>query len=452
MKILSIEAERIKRLRAVKLNLDGGHMVVVGRPDQGKTTALDLVWMALQTRAVGPETVSHGAEEGKITVVLGDPGARYTVVRRIAKDGSTKLSVKSDDGGKFGATFLDTLVSNLTFDPTIFARVEGKAQRDMLLKVVRLPDGVSIESLDEERAKVYTQRTDANRDLERAKAKLPAVPPEEVQEVKAADVIASIETEKAQAEATNAANKEKRERLAGYRKEVDGIAIRANEIAARISQLEEELAALRKEAEDGRARKAKLETVITKGASIVEALQDIDLVPIINRRTKALEEAEETNKRARAYQDYLMARADVEELAKAPEALTAKLAEIDERKKSLLDSVEWPVPGLGIRDGAVTYGETLLSQCGMSVRMRVSCAIAMAMNPKLNTIRIDEGESLGAEGREELLRWAAERDFQVLMTVVKDGPAEDGELEIVEDTLTNVSADAAAPVAEEVVG
>jgi hypothetical protein len=62
---------------------------------------------------------------------------------------------------------------------------------------------------------------------------------------------------------------------------------------------------------------------------------------------------------------------------------------------------------------------------------------------------MDEGESLGAEGRDELLRMAAEKDFQVLMTVVKDGPAEDGELEIIEDTLTNVPAAVEAPALEE---
>jgi exonuclease SbcC len=445
MKILSIEAERIKRLKAVNLKLDGGHLVVVGKPDEGKTTSIDLVWLALQTKAIGPETVSHGADEGKITVVLGEPGKRYTVTRRIMKDGSHKLAVKSDEGGKFGATFLDTLVSGLTFDPTEFLRADARKQADMLLKVVALPEGESIDKLDKDRAKAYEERTVANRELERAKAKLPAEAPETVEEVSVAARITEIEQEIEAARKTNARNQEKRDLLEKYKKQRDEVAAEIVELDTEIEELQAKLREAQAKREAAAEQERKIVESITKGKPVVAALQDVDLAPIQARRTAVVEDAEKVNAKARAYQDYLKAKKEVEALTAAPAKLTAEIESIDARKKALLDLVNWPVPGLGIRDGAVTFNGTILAQCGTSVRMRVSFAIACAMNPKLRTIRMDEGESLGLEGRTELLRMAEEKDFQVLMTVVKDGPAEDGELEIIEDTLTNVPAAVEAP-------
>lgn len=476
MQILRIEAERIKRLRAVTLDLDGKNLVVVGKPDQGKTTALDLLWMAFRARAIGPETISQGANEARIEVVIGNSEQRYTVTRKLSKDGDSKLTVKSSDGGKYGATFLDSIISDLTFDPTEFARADGKAQVDLLLKVVQLPGGASIDKLDRERQGLYEKRTVVNRDAERLKARLPAVEPEAVIAVDVATILTGIESDLealrmasdskltaarsahkeslAAAKQTNEANATKRKRLSDLKDGRERLTKEAESIEAQIAELQLKLLNVQT------ALKAH-EDSIALGEVVVAALEDVDIdsmtakqeaeekaieealkaecAPLMAKRTTAVKDAEETNAKARARQAWEKDKAEFDKTKAEADGLTAKIAEVDECKKSLLASVTWPIPGLSIRDGFVTFNDTILSQCGTSVRMQVSCAIAMALNPKLKAIRIDEGESLGGEGREAVFAWAAERGYQVLMSVVKDGPAAEGELEIVDGALTNVA-------------
>jgi len=477
MQVLRLEAGNIKRLRAVALNLEGGkNLVVVGKPDAGKTTALDLAWMAFRARAIGPETISAGADEARITVVIGNPERQYTITRKLTRDGepSGQLKVKCSDGGTYGAKFLDTLISDLTFDPTVFARAEGKAQTDLLLQVVKLPGGVSIDSLDRSRETLYEQRRVINRDLDRAKAKLPEVEPEAVESVNIDTVLSDIESQleamnsaaKQKAAALRVENREKIEQARGVnqanaamRAKLEGFRAKRDQIEKATQEVENQITELQLKLKNLQRAAVEHDQAIAQGEGVVAGLVDTDIdslasqldaeeaaidqklkgdaAPLLAKRATAVKDAEAMNAKARARQAWEKDKAEFDKTKAESEALTAKIADVDARKKSLLESVEWPVPGLSIRDGQVTYKDTILSQCGMSVRMRVSCAIAMALNPKLKAIRIDEGESLGEEGRQELFAWAAERGYQVLMSVVKDGPAAEGELEIIDDTLTN---------------
>lgn len=433
MQVISIEAERVKRLRAVTLKLDGRNLVVVGKPDAGKTTALDLLWMAFRARAIGPETISAGSDEARICIVIGNDERKLTVTRKLSRDGEPagKLTVTADDGAKYGAKFLDTIISDLTFDPTEFARAEGKNQVDLLLQVVKLPGGVSIDALDGERAGLYEKRTAVNRDAEKLKAKLPAEEPTAVAEVSLSSLLAGIDQELNDAEILNKENQAKKAKLDELKLGLERTLKEAAGTRAQIKELSEKLLEL-----EGLA--GEFGVAVATGERIVAALADVDTASIRARRSTAIADAEAKNKAARVRQAYENDKADFDKTKAESEGLTVKIEEVDSRKKALLESVAWPIEGLGIRDGQVTYKDVILSQCGMSIRMRISCAIAMALNPKLKTIRIDEGESLGEEGRQELFAWAAERGFQVLMSVVKDGPAAEGEIEIIGDTLSNV--------------
>ena len=47
MKIVSLEAENYKRLKAVEITPDGNMVVIGGRNAQGKSSVLDAIWAAL---------------------------------------------------------------------------------------------------------------------------------------------------------------------------------------------------------------------------------------------------------------------------------------------------------------------------------------------------------------------------------------------------------------------
>ena len=47
MRIISLQAENIKRLKAVEITPEGDIVVIAGRNGQGKTSVLDSIWYAL---------------------------------------------------------------------------------------------------------------------------------------------------------------------------------------------------------------------------------------------------------------------------------------------------------------------------------------------------------------------------------------------------------------------
>ena len=116
-------------------------------------------------------------------------------------------------------------------------------------------------------------------------------------------------------------------------------------------------------------------------------------------------------------------------------ALTEGLEALDKTKAKALEAATFPVVGLGFDDTGVTYQGVPFSQASSAEQIRVSVAMAMAMNPKLRVLRIKDGSLLDAETLEALRAQVAENDFQLWLEVVTtstEGGAviiEDGEVQ-----------------------
>ena len=139
MKIISLKASNVKRLKAVEITPSGELVVVGGRNAQGKSSVLDAIWLAL---GGGPATkattrpVRDGEDSASVVLDLGE-----FVVTRTWSGAKTTLTVASPEGAKFSGPqgILDALVGRLAFDPLEFTRLSAKAQRDALLGLVDLP-------------------------------------------------------------------------------------------------------------------------------------------------------------------------------------------------------------------------------------------------------------------------------------------------------------------------
>jgi ABC-type histidine transport system ATPase subunit len=95
------------------------------------------------------------------------------------------------------------------------------------------------------------------------------------------------------------------------------------------------------------------------------------------------------------------------------DALTTHLREIDERKANAIAEASMPIDGLAFDDTGVTYGGVPLKQCSAAEQLRVSIAMAMALNPTVRVIRITDGSLLDSSNMALIAEMAAERDFQV---------------------------------------
>ena len=118
-----------------------------------------------------------------------------------------------------------------------------------------------------------------------------------------------------------------------------------------------------------------------------------------------------------------------------PEAarLEAEITAIDQAKAETLADANLPVKGLAFTENSVTFDGLPLEQASQAQQLRISVAIASALNPKLRAMLVRDGSLLDAESLALLKAEATTADLQLwLEQVGKDGEGiviEDGMVE-----------------------
>ena len=98
MKIVQLQAENVKRLKAVEIKPDGSLVVVRGENGEGKTSLLDSIAMAFGGKNAQPAMpIRRGEDHARVCVELED----MIVERRWTADDKTYLEVRSKEGAKF---------------------------------------------------------------------------------------------------------------------------------------------------------------------------------------------------------------------------------------------------------------------------------------------------------------------------------------------------------------
>lgn len=392
MKIIKFEGENFKRLRAVEIEPDGNIVAISGRNAQGKTSVLDAIWCAVGGRAATkdvPRPVRDGEDSAVVTLDLGD----IIVTRTWDADGKTQLKVTSPEGARFPSPqkMLDELVGKMAFDPLAFAALPEKNQRRELLALVDLP--FDIDELDAERERIFAERTDVNREVKRLTAVVDGMPVGEPGEpVDVAELMAELKA--AQAEAAEA------------QRAADEVA----HLNTRIAEVETAIRGLRDE----------LVTLTDKRNAVQAGIDPFASVPDIAAIEARIASADEINSAIRHAEDRAIIVGQLEEVKSTADGLTAKLAEIDQRKADGLAAATMPIEGLSVDDDGVTYHGVPFSQTSAAERLRVSMAIAMAANPGLRVIRITDGSLLDSENMALVREMAAEGDYQVWIEVVDE--------------------------------
>ena len=367
--IVRLTAENVKRLRAVSITPDGNLVVLSGRNGQGKTSVLDAIEYALGGKPDVAEPVRRGQDSAEVVCDLGD----LIVRRRFVAGGSTTLEVTTREGLRYPSPqkILDELVGRLTFDPLQFARQEPKKQRETLQRLVGLDF-----SADEKRADlVFNERTVVNREVKAATARIAAMPEHSgvpAEPVSASDIAAEMQ----RAQQVNSQNADNRRALA---------------------QAEQEVVTRRQHVENLRAALAKAEESLRSGDEAVANLRervagarDLDLAPL----TQRLATIDQTNQKVRANQLRRDIAAELASKQGKADELTAELDAIAKRQVAAIEAARMPVPGLGLGQVGVTLNGLPLEQASAAEQLRVSVAIALAMNPRLRVLLIRDASLL----------------------------------------------------------
>jgi DNA repair exonuclease SbcCD ATPase subunit len=417
-KIIRLEASNVKRLRAVEIAPDGNIVIVGGRNAQGKTSVLDAIMYALAGKATVPaEPIRKGERRARIELDL-DNGLH---VERTFDASGSKLVVKDKNGDKQRSpqTLLNDLCGAIAFDPLAYSRMDARKQGAVLRELV----GIDTTIIDNQRTKLFDDRTSDNRDLKKLQARLDAMvehdgaPTEEVSVAKLTDEIEAAGKTNAAADNLQAGAAEAERK--------------ATEAGNDVSRLEAELAAARKktEAAEGALGKARL---------AASHAPRVDLDPI----REQLRTAEDVNARVRANK----ARAELAEEVKMAEDnadyLTEQITKIDDQKRSMLEQASFPVEGLGFDEDGVLFEGVPLEQASQAQRVRVSVAMGLAMNPQLRVLLVRDASLLDDGSMAMMATMAEEADAQLWLERVGDG--DEGAI-IIEDgaVLAHAAEDAA---------
>jgi energy-coupling factor transporter ATP-binding protein EcfA2 len=416
MRILKLQITDVKRITAAHIEPNGGMVVLTGKNGAGKTSVLDAIQMTLGGGdAIPPKPIREGATKGRVEMDLGDVVVTRTFTE--SGGGSLKIDAKVDETTraaiKSPQTWLNERIGKLSFDPLAFMRQDAKSQGETLRRLV----GLDTATLDAQRKAAYDERTILNRqvrDAEGALVTMPTYPDAPPAHVSAEDIQREIE----KARVTNA-EADKALRNAGtWSENVHRAQEEHTRALTEVTRLEGLLTEARNTVDSKATFLATCQSQCAAAEKAAQSMARIDEAPLLTRLT----EVGTINLHVSANNAHADAAAKVETLRAQATDLTTGIDYIDSQKAQLLSAVPFPIEGLSFdADGGVTFRGLPLCQASGAEQVRVSMAVALAMNPKLQLVLIRDASLLDTESRALVAEMAEQADAQVWLEVVDDG-------------------------------
>ena len=415
MRILSMQAENIKKLKVVEIRPDGSLVQITGGNGEGKSSVLDAIFYALAgTKGIPSEPVRKGTAKAHVKLDLGE----FTVTRRFTAEGGTSLTVEAK-GTKFSSPqrILDDIMGTLTFDPLEFSRMVPRQQLETLRGMVHLD--VDIDAIDRANKSDFELRTDVNRNVKQLEAQIAAI---ELPERMPAKVdVALLVKEMTEASNANVARANLIADVERHARRIEELDIEAQTLTDQAEQLFAKAARVRQDAEAERALE------MPEIPSTID-MTDYSVKLSTARAAEQLHQA--ADRRAQLQQERDKAEAH-------SYSLTQAIANRAMTKAEAIANANMPVKGLSFDQNEVLFNNVPFVQASSAEQLRVSVAIAMAANPKLRVLRIKDGSLLDNKNLAMLAKMADRYDYQIWIEKInQEGPRpsivmEDGMVKVI---------------------
>lgn len=430
MKIIKLQAENIKNIKAIEITPTGEAVILTGKNGAGKSAILDSIFLALGGKAeISP--IREGEDRAEAVVDLGD----YIVKKVWTKTGE-RLEVLGKDGGvmKSPQTLLNAIIGKLTFDPLAFSVMAKDAkgrqqQRELLMQLV----GLDFTALDGKRTAIFNERTMKNREVKSLSEQIVvmAKPASELpeQEISLAEELRKVGELEKKKQDYDSAVKNKEEFIQSEQKKRETAReqiLKNNEL---IEEKEKEIQALQSV---NQAYQTYLDSPIQE---INITVEQITAEQVQEAKTK-LTSIEATNAAIRSGRKY----SELADKLKKAEQETASLASgietLDKEKIEKIKNAAYPIPGLAVDDETVTFNGIPFQTLSTGEQIKISTAIAMTLNPKLKIIMIREGSLLDTESLQAVIEMAKGQGYDLWVEKVDNSGKvgiyiEDGEIRAV---------------------
>lgn len=397
VKIMALEAENVKRIKAVALTpLPTGLTLVGGNNNQGKTSVLDALAWALGGDRFRPDAaVRDGAlapAHLKVTLSNG------VVVERKGKNAS--LTVTDPTGRRSGQQLLNAFVEPLALDLPRFMDATDKEKADILLRIIGI--GTELHARDLEIKALYDKRTFTGQLASQKKhfaEELLSYPDAPEQPVSASDLI----RQQQDILARNGENQRKRAQL--------------TQLSDLLERQKKVVADLEFQLTGEKQRLATMQADVKIAQTTAADLQDESTAAL----EASIRDIEETNRKVRANLEKARAEDEAAQYTAEYDQLTEAIAQKRADRMALLNGADLPLPGLGVEDGTLTYNGKHWRDMSGSDQLRVAAAIVRRLNPDCGFVLLDKLEQMDMDTLRSFAAWLEAEGLQAIATRVSTG-------------------------------
>lgn len=404
VKIMALEAENVKRIKAVALTPSPtGLTLVGGNNNQGKTSVLDALAWALGGDRFRPDAAQRDGAIApahlKVTLSNG------VVVERKGK--SASLTVTDPTGRRSGQQLLNAFVEPLALDLPRFMDATDKEKADILLRIIGI--GSELHTRDLEIKALYDKRTFTGQLAAQKKhfaEELISYPDAPEEPVSASELI----RQQQDILARNGENQRLRAQYAKLEQQVQQCVDELKRTRERIATLEQ----LRDELD---AKHTKLFNQRETARKTVSQLQDESTAEL----EASIRNIEETNRKVRANLEKARAEDEAAQYAGEYDRLTEAIQQKRADRMALLNGADLPLPDLSVEDGALTYKGKHWRDMSGSDQLRVAAAIVRRLNPDCGFVLLDKLEQMDMATLQEFSAWLESEHLQAIATRVSTG-------------------------------
>lgn len=407
VKITALEAENVKRIKAVALTPSPtGLTLVGGNNNQGKTSVLDALAWALGGERFRPDAAQRDGAIApahlKVTLSNG------VVVERKGKNAS--LTVTDPTGRRSGQQLLNAFVEPLALDLPRFMDASDKEKADILLRIIGI--GAELHTRDLEIKGLYDKRTFTGQLAAQKKhfaeemISYPEAPEAPDEPVSASELI----RQQQDILARNGENQRLRAQYAELEQQVQ-------QCVDELKRTRERIATLQQLADELDAKHTKLFNQRETARKTVSQLQDESTAEL----EASIRDIEETNRKVRANLEKSRAEDEAAQYASEYDRLTESIQQKRADRMALLNGADLPLPGLSVEDGVLTYKGKHWRDMSGSDQLRVAAAIVRRLNPDCGFVLLDKLEQMDLTTLTEFAAWLEAEGLQAIATRVSTG-------------------------------
>lgn len=404
VKITALEAENVKRIKAVALTPSPtGLTLVGGNNNQGKTSVLDALAWALGGDRFRPDAAQRDGAIApahlKVTLSNG------VIVERKGKNAS--LTVTDPTGRRSGQQLLNAFIEPLALDLPRFMEASDKEKADILLRIIGV--GTELHIKDMEIKSLYGKRTFTGQLAQQKKhfaEELIYYPEAPDEPVSASELI----RQQQDILARNGENQRLRAQYAELEQQVQ-------QCVDELKRTRERIATLQQLADELDAKHTKLFNQRETARKTVSQLQDESTAEL----EASIRDIEETNRKVRANLEKSRAEDEAAQYASEYDRLTESIQQKRADRMALLNGADLPLPGLSVEDGVLTYNGKRWRDMSGSDQLRVAAAIVRRLNPDCGFVLLDKLEQMDMTTLQEFSAWLEAEGLQAIATRVSTG-------------------------------